>query len=378
MKRIAFISTNDWTPWSGSEELWSQAAISMANQGLTIGVNIKGWKPIPLKIQEIEQSNCCVVRRWYDSNFTSNLAFVTDNLTFEVFKDKLLYGWLDKFDPDLVVISQGYNLEDKGWMQACLRRNIPYAVIVHAAMENNWPTDQVAAIVSKGYQGAERCFFVSQSNLELTVKQLATEFDNAKIVRNPYNVSYDAAPSWPRDEGVLKLACVGRLDPDAKGQDILFEVLRSEKWKSRPIEVTLFGNGYRQNGLRRLRDLWSLDNIKFGGFVDNIEAIWDSHHALVLPSRFEGLPLAVVEAMLCGRFCIVTDVAGNKELVEDNVNGFVAIAPKAECLDDAMDRAWQLRESWREIGQAASVSVRKFIPRDPIGKFVSELKLLLK
>lgn len=129
MKRIAFISTNDWTPWSGSEELWSQAAISMANQGLTIGINIKGWKPIPLKIQEIEQSNCCVIRRWYDSNFTSNLAFVTDNLTFEVFKDKLLCGWLDKFDPDLVVISQGYNLEDKGWMQACLRRNIPYAVI---------------------------------------------------------------------------------------------------------------------------------------------------------------------------------------------------------------------------------------------------------
>ncbi len=36
----------------------------------------------------------------------------------------------------------------------------------------------------------------------------------------------------PRDEGVLKLACVGRLEPDAKGQDILFEVLRSENGKA--------------------------------------------------------------------------------------------------------------------------------------------------
>jgi glycosyltransferase involved in cell wall biosynthesis len=259
-----------------------------------------------------------------------------------------------------------------------LRRNIPYAVIVHAAMENNWPTDKVAAKASKGYQGAKRSFFVSQKNLELTLKQLGTEIDNAKIIRNPYNVSYDAAPPWPRYEGVLQLACVGRLDPDAKGQDILFEVLRSEKWRSRPILVTLFGDGYRRNCLKRLRDLWSLDNVKFGGFVDNIEAIWTSHHALVLPSRFEGLPLAVVEAMLCGRLCIVTNVAGNTELVEDNVNGFVAIAPKAECLDDAMERAWQRRKSWREIGQAASVSVRKVIPHDPIDKFVSELKLLLE
>ena len=371
MKRIGFVSTNDWTAWSGSEELWSQTAISMACQGFTVGVNIKGWKATPIKIQKLEWLNCCVVRRWYDTNLLWELEL-------NGFKDKLFSRWLHKFSPDLVVISQGYNLEDKGWMEACLKRNIPYAVIVHAAMENAWPTDDVAAKASKGYQGAKKCFFVSQRNLELTVKQLATEFDNARIIRNPYNVSYDAAPPWPIYEGVLKLACVGRLDPDSKGQDILFEVLRSEKWKSRPIEVTLFGDGYRRNCLKRLKDLWSLDNVKFGGFVDNIEAIWASHHALVLPSRFEGLPLAVVEAMLCGRLCIVTDVAGNTELVKDNVNGFVAIAPKAECLDDAMERAWQLRESWREIGQAASVSVRKVIPRDPIDKFVSEVKLLLE
>jgi glycosyltransferase involved in cell wall biosynthesis len=361
MKRIAFVSTNNWTPWSGSEELWSQTAITMANQGFTVGVNIKYWKQTPTKIQKLEQSNCYVFRRAYSRN-----------------KKELFCGWLNKFNPDLVVISQGYNFENTSWMEVCLKKKIPYAVIVHAAMENNWPTDKVAAKASKGYQGAKRSFFVSQKNLELTVKQLATELDNAKIIRNPYNVSYDAAPPWPKDEGVLKLACVGRLDPDAKGQDILFEVLRSQKWRSRPIEVTLFGDGYRQNCVKRLRDLWSLDNVNFGGFVDNIEGIWASHHGLVLPSRFEGLPLAVVEAMLCGRLCIVTDVAGNTELVKDNVNGFVAIAPKAECLDDAMERAWQRRKSWREIGQSAFVSVRKLIPRDPIDKFVSELKLLLE
>ncbi|MBW4431529.1 MAG: glycosyltransferase family 4 protein [Pelatocladus maniniholoensis HA4357-MV3] len=371
MQKIAFVSTNEGTSWSGSEELWSQTAIKMAKQGLTIGANVKGWKQESKKIQELEQFNCCVVRRWDQKNLIQKLVS-------KLYKREFIFEWLDKIDPDLVVISQGINYEDKGWMEACLIRNIPYVVIVHAAGEHFWPSDELVAKAAKGYQSAERCYFVSQKNLELTVKQLATELDNAKIIRNPYKVSYDVAPSWPTDKGVLRLACVARLDPESKGQDILFEVLRSKKWKSRPIEVTLFGDGYQRNTLRRLKDLWSLDNVKFGGFVDNVEAIWADHHALILPSRLEGLPLSIVEAMLCGRFCIVTDVAGNTELIEDNINGFVAMAPKTECLDEAMERAWQRRESWREIGKEAYVSVRKLIPRDPIHRFMSEIKLLLK
>ncbi|OUL31379.1 glycosyltransferase family 4 protein [Nostoc sp. 106C] len=372
MKKIAFVSTNDITPWAGSEELWSQTAIRMASQDFVIAVNIKGWNTPSKKIQEFEEANCIVVQRLdYNSNFIYKLAFKT-------FKHELFFKWLDKFKPDLVVISQGCNYEDKGWMKACLKRKVPYAVIVNAAGDNYWPSDDLAAKTSEVYQNAETCFFVSQRNLELTVTQLATELPNAKVVRNPYKVSYDIAPSWPQDQDVLKLACVGRLDPHCKGQDILFKVLRSEKWRNRPIEVTILGNGYQKNTLRRLKDLWSLDNVKFGGFIDNVEAIWANHHALVLPSRIEGLPLAIVEAMLCGRLCIVTDVAGNTELIKDNINGFVAIAPKEECLDEAMERAWQKRELWYEMGKEAYVSVRKIIPRDPINEFVSEIKLLLE
>ena len=69
-----------------------------------------------------------------------------------------------------------------------------------------------------------------------------------------------------------------------------------------------------------------LEKVTYGGFTEDVESIWASHHALVLPSRSEGLPLVVVEAMLCGRPAIVTDVAGNAELIQDGVSGFVAAA----------------------------------------------------
>ena len=88
-----------------------------------------------------------------------------------------------------------------------------------------------------------------------------------------------------------------------------------------------------------------LPHIEFAGFVEDIEQLWTRHHALVLPSRFEGMPLSLVEAMLCGRPSIVTDVAGHRELVRDNVNGFLAKAPTVELLNEAMNRAWENRRA---------------------------------
>jgi glycosyltransferase involved in cell wall biosynthesis len=139
----------------------------------------------------------------------------------------------------------------------------------------------------------------------------------------------------------------------------------------------LYGNGVNAKTLARLKELWNLEMVEFAGFVSNPEDIWTTEHILVLPSRVEGLPLAVVEAMLCGRPCIVTDVAGNTEVVEDNVTGFVAAAPTPALLDEAMERAWNRRDDWRSIGQAAARRIRELIPCDPVGEFIAEIKQLL-
>jgi glycosyltransferase involved in cell wall biosynthesis len=118
------------------------------------------------------------------------------------------------------------------------------------------------------------------------------------------------------------------------------------------------------------------DRVQFQGFASDLVEVWARHHALILPSRSEGLPLAVVEAMLCGRICIVTDVAGNSELLEDNFTGFVAKAPAPDLVDEALDRAWRRRHEWQEMGKAAAQSVRKRVPPDPVGAFASLISSL--
>jgi len=90
----------------------------------------------------------------------------------------------------------------------------------------------------------------------------------------------------------------------------------------------VFGAGYNSEALRDLARRLALKKVDFPGFVNDVESIWKTHHALVLPSRTEGLPLALIEAMMCGRFGIVTKEGGTSEVVEEGRTGFIATLRK--------------------------------------------------
>ena len=72
-----------------------------------------------------------------------------------------------------------------------------------------------------------------------------------------------------------------------------------------------------------------------------------------MPSIMEGMPLAVVEAMLCGRICIVTDVGGNAEWINHGINGFLAEAPTIKAILEALNIAWSKKELWPDIATNA-------------------------
>jgi glycosyltransferase involved in cell wall biosynthesis len=367
---IAFISTMDQAPWGGSEELWVQAAGYLARSGIRVSANVVGWPHARAPLTRLTQAGGTMFER---PRLPGALQ-----LAWRRYFGPPEHRWLNSLHADLVVISQGNNMEGLGWMRACARRGLRYASLVQNAGPSIWPNDEVAATAAVAYRGACQNFFVSNANLRLTETQIACSLPNARVVRNPFLVPYNVVVPWPADEPTAKLACVARLEPGSKGQDILFEVLRQSKWQHRPLEVTLFGGGDSAKSLRALMQLFEVQNVHFAGFTSDVPQIWASHHALVLPSRHEGLPISLVEAMLCGRPAIVTDVAGNAELVDDNVNGFVAAAPTPYLLDEALERAWSRRADWRALGAAAARRVRDAVPPDPAAAFAQELLRLLR
>jgi len=376
--RIAFVSTMISDPWGGSEELWKGAALALRASGDEVFVNVKEWPEKPKGLIELENAGCIIERRKY---------YTAPSLVEKVSK-KLGLGkghngqynrdaYIERINPQLVVICQGSNQDGTEWMDTCIQRGQPYATISQAATESLWPSDALADKLAKGLSAAKMNYFISENNLKLTVKQTAQSYSNCKVVRNPFNVPYHTKLRYPQKDDVYSLACVGRVQPDAKGQDILFEVLAMEKWKSRPLKINIYGKGPNINSLKKLAGLWKLDNVTFHGHVSNVTQIWEDNHGLVLPSRYEGLPLAVVEASLCARISIVTDVAGNTEVVQDNFTGFIAKAPNAQLLDEAMERAWSRKDEWENMGSLALQNIKRHVSENPAAEFANELISLL-
>ena len=108
-----------------------------------------------------------------------------------------------------------------------------------------------------------------------------------------------------------------------------------------------------------------------------VEEIWTSNHVLVMPSRAEGLPLAIVEAMLCARPVLTTDVAGNSEIVEDGVTGFLADAPTVRSVGNALERLWANRANIEAMGKAGAKKIRELVPPDPVRQFTDKIESLL-
>jgi glycosyltransferase involved in cell wall biosynthesis len=283
------------------------------------------------------------------------------------------YRWLLSQEPAVVVICQGGISDGWEWLRFCRENALPFATIVQCNAEVLWPNDDFGEELAAGFQAARRVFCVSKHNLELLERQIGVGLQNAEVVWNPYCVPSGPPPVWPGDDGVAKLACVARLEPAAKGQDLLFRVLSLPQWRERPVEINLYGSGPCERSLRKMAENLSLRQVQFRGHVNDVQSIWKDNHMLVLPSRFEGLPLSLVECMWSARPAVVTDIGGNAELCVDGETGFVSAAPTFSLLNEALERAWARRGAWKGLGVAARKRVEQLMPEEPVAEFCNRL-----
>ena len=70
-----------------------------------------------------------------------------------------------------------------------------------------------------------------------------------------------------------------------------------------------------------------------------IPVLWEKNHIMVMASRSKGLSLAVLEAMICGRVCVVTDFGVHCGGIQDFVSGFLAEVTTPKYFEAALERA---------------------------------------
>jgi glycosyltransferase involved in cell wall biosynthesis len=369
--KIFICSTLCAAPWGGSEELWSRAAAVLLRRKHTVCISYPFQSQLPPQVDKLRklgaQTSDCPERifRWPFRRQSRPKKQPTATLE----------EWVRKANPDLMLVSMSWHLDNLSMTQICRDLGIPYCLLIEAASPNVFLSGERWDAHRAAFSCAAKCFFVSEQNRDLMEANLGLDLSPSQIVDNPFCVNPTEVPAWPKSEDPWKLACVGRIDFQSKGQDVLLQALRRSRWRNRRLEITLFGADFgNERQVRSLIDLYGLHHqVKLGGYIDNIAKVWRSHHGLVLSSRSEGNALALVEAMMCHRVPIVTHVGRAASLIDDNVSGFIAPAATVDLIDDALERAWQRRDKWRLIGEAAGKTIRQRHSLRPADDFADAL-----
>lgn len=119
-------------------------------------------------------------------------------------------------------------------------------------------------------------------------------------------------------EGMLKMATVAAVDVRYKGQEYAIKALRILKDRGIDIEYHLVGSG-DNSFLRSLADKYGVgDQVVFHGMIPHSQVLpfLDEMDLYIQPSKQEGLPRALIEAMSRGCFSLGSQTAGIPELLD--------------------------------------------------------------
>ena len=145
---------------------------------------------------------------------------------------------------------------------------------------------------------------------------------------------------------------------EQKGIIYLLEAAAELRDSANDIKIIIAGDGPLKQMLERYsRENGLSDMVQFIGYRSDVHNLLKMFDVYVLPSLWEGLPLALLEAMSAGKPVIATDVGGNAEIVEHKVNGLVVNAADSKALGRAMMDIYQARE---ELGMYQDVNKEKF------------------
>lgn len=212
------------------------------------------------------------------------------------------------------------------------------------------------------YRFADHVSFVSRRVYEETIKWGLSPAWKISLIHNGINLelfNFSIGKKTERKQRNIpinrKIICfVGRLNHQ-KGIDILLDAIGILVLTQADFFVWIVGEGEERDFLQKKVGIIGLGSkVSFLGLRQDVNKILQSADIFVLPSRYEGMPLAILEAMAAGLPIIATDTGDNSFLIADGLTGFVVPPNNAVILAKKLQILLNdplLRKSMGEAGQ---------------------------
>ncbi|HET6208073.1 MAG TPA: glycosyltransferase family 4 protein [Terracidiphilus sp.] len=251
--------------------------------------------------------------------------------------------WIRHESPDIIHA----HLPHAAWMARWMRLFAPTRVVIDSVHTSatgtlgrrlgyrcsNWLPDRVSAVS----QGAADAYCTARMASRRRLVLLSNGVDTRHWRPEP-SVRVQHHKRFGLTGRFLWFAA-GRLDP-VKGYPTLLRAMMEV-----PAEALLVvaGAGPDEGKLRSMAVEHGLETrVQFLGFQPDVLPWMQAADAFVLSSRWEGLPMSLLEAGACALPAVVTDVPGSREIIEHGRNGFLAPSGDISSLGDAMTRMMRL------------------------------------
>jgi glycosyltransferase involved in cell wall biosynthesis len=181
--------------------------------------------------------------------------------------------------------------------------------------------------------------------------------------RSPKNVvcipnAWDGAP-LPRAESLKSIVCVANFRLE-KGHDVLLRAFQLVLRDHPDAVLTLLGDGKLRAQLQHeVADLGISGAVRFEGFVSDVWPHLAGASVAVVPSLYEALGIAVIEAMAAGVPVVASDVGGIPELVIPGATGILVPPGNPVALAQELSALLHDAESRERMGRAARDAAKK-------------------
>ena len=199
----------------------------------------------------------------------------------------------------------------------------------------DFTTEQISSMnmVKLCYERLKK-YFVNKTltGCESDRKTLISKFnykkENVTVIYN--GIEGEAEFIEKRINKKFTVGTIGRLTFQ-KGQEYLIEAANILVNKGYDFEFHIYGEGEMKNEYLSLIRSFDLEkNVLLKGYTENITQTMNTFDLFVLPSRYEGIPYVILEAMKASVPVISTDVGGIKEVITDMSNGILVVKENPE------------------------------------------------
>lgn len=197
------------------------------------------------------------------------------------------------------------------------------------------------------------------------VERAGAKQDKVITVHNGLDVAEfkaEASPTMREGLGLgaddLVVGTVGRLQPVKAHQSLLAMVAElAPRWPQ--LRLVIVGDGPLRSDLEQLVMTYNIrGHVHFTGTRRDVAAILPTFDLFVLPSRWEGLPNAVLEAMASARPVVATAVGGTPEVVVEGVTGLLVPVGDQAALNGAIERLLADKSRRTTMGEAGRKHVQ--------------------